>query len=128
MRVLVVDDSAVTRELICRTIAASGLPVTAVHEADDGRAAIRALATHGADVVITDLNMPGMGGVDLVRAVRNDPVLANIVVVVVSTDASAARRKMMADLGVSGYLSKPFRPEQLRVLLAGLVPTQAVAS
>jgi two-component system chemotaxis response regulator CheY len=76
MKVLVVDDSAVTRGIIRRTISASGLAVSAVAEAEDGRSAIRALATDGADLLITDLNMPGMGGVELVRAVRNDPVLA----------------------------------------------------
>lgn len=128
MKVLVVDDSAVTRGIIRRTISASGLAVSAVAEAEDGRSSIRALATDGADLLITDLNMPGMGGVELVRAVRNDPVLANITVLVVSTDASAARRKMMADLGVSGYLPKPFRPEALRALIDGLLEVKGVAS
>lgn len=128
MRVLVVDDSAVTREMIRRTINAAGLPVSAIDEAGDGRAAIHALARQGADVLITDLNMPGMGGVELVRAVRADPVLSQITVLVVSTDGSHARRTMMAELGVAGYLSKPFRPEQLRELLAGVAATLAVAS
>lgn len=128
MRLLVVDDSAVTREMIKRTIAAAGLPVAAIDEAGDGHAAIRSLAQHGADVLITDLNMPGMGGVDLVRAVRADPVLRRIAIVVVSTDGSAARRSMLAELGVAGYLAKPFRPEQLRVLLTGVIGNRAVAS
>ncbi len=121
MRLLVVDDSAVTRAMIKRTVAAAGLPVAEVDEASDGQAAIRSLAMRGADVLITDLNMPGMGGVDLVRAVRADPVLAAIAVVVVSTDGSPARRAMLSSLGVAGYLAKPFRPEDLRRVLSGVI-------
>lgn len=121
MRLLVVDDSAVTRAMIKRTVAAAGLPVAEVDEASDGQAAIRSLAMRGADVLITDLNMPGMGGVDLVRAVRADPVLASIAVVVVSTDGSPARRAMLSSLGVAGYLAKPFRPEDLRQILSGVI-------
>ncbi len=121
MRVLVVDDSAVTRQLIRRTIGLSGLDITEVLEAFDGADAIRVLAEHGADVLITDINMPRMGGVELVRAVRSDKLLGHIPVLVVSTDGSAARRDVMAGLGVTGYLSKPFRPEDLRRHLAGVV-------
>jgi two-component system, chemotaxis family, chemotaxis protein CheY len=120
MKILVVDDSSVVREMIRRTIAASGLAVSAVREAGDGRAAIRSLAEHGADLLITDINMPGMGGVELVRAVRQDRELAALPVLVVSTDGSPARRQMMTDLGVVGYLSKPFRPEELHRHLRGL--------
>lgn len=121
MKVLVVDDSAVTRELIRRTIGLSGLDVSEVLQAADGADAIQILATKGADVLITDINMPRMGGVELVRAVRGDRMLAHIPVLVVSTDGSAARRDLMAGLGITGYLSKPFRPEDLRRHLAGMV-------
>jgi two-component system chemotaxis response regulator CheY len=127
MRVLVVDDSAVTRELIRRTIGISGLPITEVMEAADGAAAIQLLADRGADVLITDINMPNMGGVELVRAVRGDRLLAKIPVLVVSTDGSAARRDVMSSLGVTGYLPKPFRPEDLRRHLAPLVAPAAAA-
>lgn len=120
MKVLVVDDSAVTRQLIRRTIGLSGLPVSEVLEAGDGADAILVLAQHGADVLITDINMPRMGGVELVRAVRSDRMLAHIPVLVVSTDGSSARREVMAGLGVTGYLSKPFRPEDLRKHLASV--------
>lgn len=121
MKVLIVDDSAVTRQLIRRTIGLSGLPVGEVFEAGDGAEAVQVLAREGADVIITDINMPRMSGVELVRAVRGDRVLANIAVLVVSTDGSAARRGEMAGLGVTGYLSKPFRPEELRKCLAGVI-------
>ena len=121
MIVLVVDDSAVTRALIKRTISLSGLPVHEILEAGDGAEAIQVLAARGADVLITDINMPGMNGVELVRAVRADRVLAQIPVLVVSTDGSHARRQVMEGLGVTGYLSKPFRPEDLRAQLAGVV-------
>ncbi|MCE9574675.1 MAG: response regulator [Deltaproteobacteria bacterium] len=121
MIVLVVDDSAVTRSLIRRTINLSGLPVDEILEASDGAEAIQVLASRGADILITDINMPGMSGVDLVRAVRGDPQLRSIPVLVVSTDGSHARRQVMEGLGVTGYLSKPFRPEDLRAQLAGVV-------
>ncbi len=121
MIVLVVDDSAVTRALIRRTINLSGLPVDEILEAGDGREAIVLLATRSVDVLITDINMPGMSGDELVRAVRADRELAAIPVLVVSTDGSHARRQVMEGLGVTGYLSKPFRPEDLRTQLAGLV-------
>ena len=113
MRLLVVDDSAVTRAMIKRTVAAAGLPVAEVDEASDGQAAIRSLAMRGADVLITDLNMPGMGGVDLVRAVRAEPDHGLVLEVAKELlDVGAVQR--LDHFGVE-------RPEDLRRVLSGVI-------
>jgi two-component system, chemotaxis family, chemotaxis protein CheY len=72
-------------------------------------------------VVLTDINMPVMDGERLLLALRDDPALGSIPVVVVSTDATDSRRNRLLSLGAAGYLTKPFEPERLAELLGSVL-------
>jgi two-component system chemotaxis response regulator CheY len=113
---LVVDDSAVMRAMLIRTLRASGLPIQTVHEAGNGNEALALLAGAEVDVALIDVNMPGMNGVELIDAMRADPALAHVAIVVVSTEGSEARIASFAEKGAR-FIHKPFGPEQVRATL-----------
>lgn len=115
---LVVDDSPVIRKMIRRALGLSGLDLGTIHEAGHGREALAVLDAEWIDVVLTDIHMPEMNGVELVETMATDPLLARIPVLVVSTERDAERIAHLERLGVRGYLTKPFTPEQIRDAVA----------
>jgi two-component system chemotaxis response regulator CheY len=117
LRVLIVDDSPAMRAFIRRVVQLSGLEVTAFLQAGDGGEALQLLVREPVDVILTDINMPGMDGGQFVAHLQEDNVLSAIPVVVVSTDATSARMDQMLTLGARGYVTKPFSPEVLRAEL-----------
>jgi excisionase family DNA binding protein len=103
-RVLVVDDEASIRDLLTKTLALADYDVEA---APDGRAAVSRLRAGACDLLVTDLKMPGVDGLALIREARRlYPSLPVIIITAYSTEASAIEA---IDLGVNGYLTKPFR-------------------
>jgi two-component system, chemotaxis family, chemotaxis protein CheY len=112
--ILIVDDSPAMRRVVRRVVDISGVNVGRYLEAGNGLEALVVLRSDWVDLVMTDINMPDMDGEQLLIEVRNDPVLATIPVLVVSTDRSAARVNQMMSLGADGYVSKPFQPATLR--------------
>jgi two-component system, chemotaxis family, chemotaxis protein CheY len=112
--VLIVDDSPVMRSFIRRVLALSGFEVGECMEAGNGEEALRTLSMRRVDVILTDINMPGMNGEELLRRLCADGVLKKIPAVVISTDATNERIVRMIELGAQGYMSKPFTPETLR--------------
>jgi two-component system chemotaxis response regulator CheY len=112
--VLIVDDSPVMRTFIRRVLALSGFEVGECLEAGNGEEALEQLGAHHVDVILTDINMPGMNGEELLRKLGADGVLKNIPALVISTDATKERILRMLALGAQGYMSKPFTPETLR--------------
>jgi two-component system chemotaxis response regulator CheY len=113
LRVLVVDDSTVMRRMVVKSLEMGGLPVDEVFEADSGLQALRILDDHWVDLVLCDINMPNMNGVELVERMANDVLTAKIPVVMVTTERSEVRISQLKKLGVTAYLNKPFRPEAL---------------
>jgi two-component system chemotaxis response regulator CheY len=113
LNVLVVDDSAVMRSMLIRTLRLSGLPLTNVYQAGDGVAALATLAEHDVDLALVDINMPVMNGEQLIEHVRADGRLAGLAVVVVSTEGSETRISALKARGAS-FIHKPFTPEQVR--------------
>jgi len=118
MRILIVDDSAMMRALIKRVIGLTELPVDEVVEAANGAEALRVLETRPVDLLLTDVNMPGMTGVELLREISRLRKWPDLVRVIISTDGSATRRDEAAELDVRCYLEKPFSPEVLRNVLS----------
>ncbi len=116
-RILVVDDSPVMRKLIQRVIQLSGFQSESCFSAGNGIEALEVLRRESVDLILTDINMPQMDGVELVRALNSDEKLRAIPVLVLSTDATSRRMREMFDLGVRGYLSKPFTSEALSLEL-----------
>jgi two-component system chemotaxis response regulator CheY len=113
-RILVVDDSVVARRVARRALTMSGLDIAEIHEAAGGREALELLRGHWIDLVVTDVHMPEMSGQELVEAMRADPALADVPVLVVSSDTTEARRDSLLQLGARDYLTKPFSPERMR--------------
>ncbi len=103
IRALLVDDSAVTREMVRRLLEDAGIAVTGVGSAED---ALHALASRPMDCVVTDIEMPGMDGLGLTRAIREDPVFADLPIVVVSTLDRPADRLAGLEAGADAYLTK----------------------
>jgi two-component system chemotaxis response regulator CheY len=112
--VLIVDDSPVMRSFIRRVLNLSGFEVGVCVEAGNGEEALVQLGAHRVDVILTDINMPGMNGEQLLERLSADGVLKTTPAVVISTDATNERIVRMIELGAQGYMSKPFTPETLR--------------
>lgn len=121
LELLIVDDSPVTRKMVRRAIGLCGLEVGQVHEAGDGAEALAKLAARPVDLVLADINMPVMNGVELVERMSKDPALAGIPVVIVATPISEGKVEKLLDTGARAYLAKPFRPEALRDLVLEIV-------
>ena len=117
INILIVDDSATMRAVIRRVVSLTEVPIGTIHEAANGRAALKILESHPVDAVFTDINMPVMSGDELLRAIAKEPQWSNILRIVISTDGSKLRRKEAQDLNVSLYVEKPFRPEVVRDVL-----------
>jgi len=118
--ILVVDDSAMMRTMIKRAAAATGLPIGQIYEAADGQQALAVLERHHVDALFTDINMPVMTGIELLRQVAGQERWRNMVRVIISTDGSEARRNEAGMLDVRLYVEKPFRPEVMRDVLSEL--------
>lgn len=115
LNILVVDDSDTTRTIVGRTLRMSGLELGEVHEAENGRHALELLDRHWVDLVISDLNMPVMSGVDLIGRMKDDRLLRTVPVLVVTAEGNRRRIEGLKASGlVTGYLRKPFSPEQIR--------------
>jgi two-component system chemotaxis response regulator CheY len=113
-RVLIVDDSPVMRVFVRRVIEMSGFDLAACLEARDGREALARLHEDWVDAILTDINMPGMDGEELLQTLSNDEILRSIPALVISTDATEKRIARLLSLGARGYITKPFLPEDLR--------------
>jgi two-component system chemotaxis response regulator CheY len=119
--VLIVDDSATMRQMIKRALTIAGLDVGEVYEASNGIEAFAQLAQHEIGVVLLDINMPVMNGVQFLGRLRDDQRLRDVSVVITSTEGSETRVAQLRERGIRGYLRKPFYPEQLRDALAPMV-------
>jgi two-component system, chemotaxis family, chemotaxis protein CheY len=104
---LVVEDSPTMRQLL--VFALARIPNVRVVEAEDGVDALRRLAGQTFDIILTDINMPIMDGLKLVRRVRTDPAHKDVPIVVITTEGAAEDRKRAMDLGASAYIVKPIQ-------------------
>ena len=112
LKFLVVDDFSTMRRIIKNLLNDLGYPN--VEEADDGKTALPMLQNGSFDFLITDWNMPGMPGLDLVKAVRGDAKLAKMPVMMLTAEAKREQIIEAAQAGVSGYIIKPFTAETLK--------------
>jgi len=115
--VLIVDDSNSMRAVIKKIISISGFKMDQCIEVENGKKALEALAEHWVDVIISDINMPEMNGFELLERLQGDDLLRNIPVIVISTESSEQHVQNAFDLGVKGFIKKPFLPEEIRKIL-----------
>jgi two-component system chemotaxis response regulator CheY len=117
LNVLIVDDSATMRALLYRVVGLADLPIGAIYQAPNGAEALKVLETHSIQAVFTDVNMPVMNGMELLREMARRDEWQDILRIIISTDGSRLRREEARELQVSLYVEKPFRPEVVRDVL-----------
>lgn len=116
INVLLVDDSAVMRAMVMKTLRMSGIPLGEVHQAGNGEEGLQLLRQHGIDLLLLDISMPVMRGDAMLEALRADPAYAELPVVVISSERSEQRLERMEQMGAV-FVYKPFSPEQLRAVV-----------
>lgn len=112
MKILIVDDFSTMRRIIKNLLRDLGFNNT--HEADDGNTGLPLLQSGNFDFLVTDWNMPGMTGIELLRAVRADERLKDLPVLMVTAEAKKEQIVMAAQEGVNGYIVKPFTAQTLK--------------
>lgn len=126
MKFLVVDDFSTMRRIICNLLKELGY--TNIDEAEDGNHALGKLKRESFDFIISDWNMPGMDGLQLLQAVRADPTLSKLPVLMVTAEAKKENIIAAAQAGASGYIVKPFTAatldEKLKKIIEKLNKTE----
>jgi two-component system chemotaxis response regulator CheY len=112
--ILIVDDSVLMRTALKRTIDMVGIETESISEAGNGLEALAVLESKPIDLILTDLNMPEMNGVELVHCLKEKPEYANIPVIVITTESNVLRIEDLQAEGIQDYLHKPFTPEEFR--------------
>lgn len=119
-KILIVDDSKIVRAMVRKNLKMLGIE-QGVFEASDGQEALAFLEEHPVDIVFADIHMPNMNGEAFVETLMQRADWSAIPVVMISSDRSETRQQRLAELGVKAYIKKPFRPEEFRDVLSGLV-------
>jgi two-component system chemotaxis response regulator CheY len=120
--ILIVDDSATTRAVIKRTLKMADIPLHQVLEAPNGKAALEVLECVKVDLVLADLHMPQMTGVEMAAAMHANPAMRGIPVVVVSAEPNVEKlQRLTSEAGIRGYVRKPFTPEQIAVAVRSVL-------
>ncbi len=109
-KVLTVDDSKTMREMVSFTLKSAGYEVV---EAEDGQQALAVLKGNKVDVIITDLNMPNMNGIELIRALRADPAYKTTPILMLTTEGDGTKKEEGKIAGATGWIVKPFQPDKL---------------
>lgn len=112
--VLIADDSGTMRQVIKKVVKMSGVAVGTFFEAENGQKALQVLENEWIDVILSDINMPEMDGMEFLRQVKAHEVYKTIPVIFITTEASEARMEEAKALGVAGYVKKPFQPETIK--------------
>lgn len=115
--ILIVDDSETMRAVIKKTVNMTGIQIGELLEAGNGREALGVLENQWVDVVLSDINMPEMSGVEFLAEAKKDDVFKNIPVIFISTESSDTRIQEAKDLGVAAYVKKPFQPALIKDIL-----------
>jgi len=118
--ILIVDDSAAIRKILQRVLKQSELPLGNLYEAGDGAQALDTLRANSVDLVLSDINMPNMDGLQLLAQIKANPQWQGIRVVMITTEGSQARVMEAVELGAAGYLRKPFTADQIKEKLLSL--------
>ncbi len=114
-KILAVDDSAAMRQMVGATLVSAGYEV---EQAADGQEALQIAERQSFDLVITDVNMPVMNGLDLVRRLRALPSYRGVPLLVLTTESSMERKLEGKEAGATGWLVKPFNPDRLLSTIA----------
>jgi CheY-like chemotaxis protein len=122
---LVVDDSATFRQLLCMSLQrVDGITGSDITEASDGEEALEKVKSSSFDLVLTDIRMPKMDGLEFVRQVRSELKRPDLPIIIISTKGADEDIELGMSLGASGYLSKPISMSRLKELVTNFLPEQ----
>ena len=117
-KVLLVDDSATMRKLIRRVLRQTQIPIETILEAADGVEAMERMASDpDIDMVLTDVNMPNMNGIDLVKNLRETHAPERLPIIMITTESGERMRKRAIQAGANGYVTKPFTADAITTAL-----------
>ncbi len=119
--ILIVDDSQTMRKVIRKTVSISGFEVGDCWEAGNGREALDILHSCWVDLILADLNMPVMNGLEMLRELKRAELHRHIRVILITTEGSEKRLEEAYALGIKGYIQKPFHPETIRDVLTRIM-------
>ena len=114
LNVLIVDDSAAIRKILVRVLSQTDLPIKTLHEANDGSEALKILENNEVSLVLSDINMPNVDGIELLTKIKAEPKWKQLSVVMITTEGSQAKVMEAVQLGAKGYVRKPFTAEQIK--------------
>jgi two-component system chemotaxis response regulator CheY len=119
--VMIVDDSAAIRKILHRVLIQADVALGNVIEAGDGREALDKLKSATVGLILSDINMPNMDGIELLSALKAQDATRGVPVIMVTTEGSSSRVMEAVNLGAAGYVRKPFTADQIKEKLTGLV-------
>jgi two-component system chemotaxis response regulator CheY len=114
IRTLIVDDSSVMRKIVERALRQAGLELMVVHEAGSGTEGLDLLKAKQVDLILSDINMPSMDGLEFLRQLRAQNLAPGVPVVMITTESSEEHVKQAILAGAQGYIRKPFTAEQVK--------------
>lgn len=114
VRALIVDDSSVMRKIVARALQQGGLSLGQILEAGNGSEALEILRREKVDLVLSDINMPVMDGLEFVRQLRSVENAKGVPVVMITTEGSESHVMEAISCGARGYIRKPFTPDQMK--------------
>ena len=121
IRALIVDDSSVMRKIIERSLRQAGVNLSVVYEAGSGTDALELLKTKDVDLILSDINMPSMDGLEFLRQIRAQNLAVGVPVVMITTESSEEHVKQAILAGAQGYIRKPFTAEQVKERVLPLI-------
>ena len=121
VRALIVDDSSVMRKIVKRALRQAGLDPLVVLEAGSGTEGLDLLRARNVDLILSDINMPSMDGLEFLRQIRAQNLAPGIPVVMITTESSEEHVKQAIQAGAQGYIRKPFTAEQVKERVLPLV-------
>ena len=119
--VLIVDDSSSMRKIIWKILQLLGFELGECLEASNGQEALDILEGKWIDLILADVNMPVMDGVEFIRSLRAKNICRDTPVAIITTEANEDRLNQLMALGASGYIRKPFRPEEMEAFLSRIM-------
>ena len=125
VRALIVDDSSVMRKIVERALRQAGLESLVVHEAGSGTEGLDLLRGQQVDLILSDINMPSMDGLEFLRQIRLQNLAQGTPVVMITTESSEEHVRQAIQAGARGYIRKPFTAEQVKERVLSLVSTKS---
>ena len=122
VRALIVDDSSVMRKIVERSLRQAGLESLVIFEAGSGIEALQILKSKEVDLILSDINMPSMDGLEFVRQLHSQNLALEVPVVMITTESSEEHVKQAIQAGANGYIRKPFTADQVKQRVLPLLP------